>query len=125
MGPHRKLGIYIGYVTPSIIKYLEPMTGDLYTAWYADCVFDEDHFPALGGDRHLEECWEIEWNATEMQSLDPHTSESELEVQRIIHLQSLANELLDAFSDKVAYACSKCTGESTGTPEGYQLYCLL
>ena len=60
-----------------------------------------------------------------MQSLYPRTSESELEVQRIIHLQSLTNELPDAFSDKVAYTYSKCAGESTGTPEGYQLYCLL
>jgi hypothetical protein len=34
-----------------------------------------------------------------MQSLDPRTSESELEVRRIIHLQGLANELPDAFTD--------------------------
>jgi hypothetical protein len=99
MGLHRKLGIYVGYETPSIIKYLEPMTGDLHMARYADCVFDEDHFPALGGERHPEECREIEWNATGMQSLDPRTSESELEVRRIIHLQSLANELSYAFTD--------------------------
>jgi transposase InsO family protein len=32
MGPHRKLGIYVGYSSPSIIKYLEPLTGDLFTA---------------------------------------------------------------------------------------------
>jgi hypothetical protein len=99
MGPHRKLGIYVGYETPSIIKYLEPMTRDLHTARYANCVFDEDHFPALGGERHREECREIEWNATGMQSLDPRTSESELEVRRIIHLRSLANELPDAFTN--------------------------
>jgi hypothetical protein len=61
------------------------MTGDLHTARYADCVFDEDHFPVLGG-RHPGECYEIEWNATGMQSLDPRASESELEVWRIIHL---------------------------------------
>jgi hypothetical protein len=35
MGPHR--------------KYLEPLTGDLFTAHYADCIFSEDHFPTLGG----------------------------------------------------------------------------
>jgi hypothetical protein len=46
---HRKLGIYVGYQSPSIIKYLEPLTGDLFTARYADCIFSEDHFPALGG----------------------------------------------------------------------------
>jgi hypothetical protein len=49
MGPHRKLGIYMGYQSPSIIKYLEPLTGDLYIARFADCIFNEDHFPALGG----------------------------------------------------------------------------
>jgi hypothetical protein len=47
MGPHRKLGIYVGYKSPSIIKYLEPAIGDLFTAQYADCFFDEDHFPTL------------------------------------------------------------------------------
>jgi hypothetical protein len=31
MGPHRKLGIYVGYQSPSVIKYLEPLTGELYT----------------------------------------------------------------------------------------------
>jgi len=50
MGPHRKLGIYVGYKSPSIIKYLEPLTGDLYTAQYTDCIFDKDNIPALGGD---------------------------------------------------------------------------
>jgi hypothetical protein len=38
MGPHRKLGIYVGYQSPSIIKYLEPLTWDLYTARFADCI---------------------------------------------------------------------------------------
>ena len=32
MGPHRKLGIYVGYQSPSIIKYLEPLIGDVFTA---------------------------------------------------------------------------------------------
>jgi hypothetical protein len=32
MGPHRKMGIYVGYHSPSIIKYMEPMAGDLFTA---------------------------------------------------------------------------------------------
>jgi hypothetical protein len=31
MGPHRKLGIYVGYHFPLIIKYLEPLTEDLFT----------------------------------------------------------------------------------------------
>jgi len=72
MGPHRKLGVYIGYETPSIIKYLEPKTGDLFTARYADSIFDGDHFPALGGG--------IEWNDTGFHSIDPRTKDTELEV---------------------------------------------
>jgi hypothetical protein len=49
-GPHRKMGIYVRYHFLSIIKYLEHMTGDLFTAWHADCIFNEDHFPILGGE---------------------------------------------------------------------------
>jgi hypothetical protein len=49
MGPRRKLGIYVGYQSLSILKYLEPLTGDLFTARYANYIFNEDHFPALGG----------------------------------------------------------------------------
>jgi hypothetical protein len=29
MDPHRKIGIYVGYQSPSIIKYLEPRLGTL------------------------------------------------------------------------------------------------
>ena len=38
MGPLRKLGIYVGYETVSIIRYLDPMTGDCHTAGFADCI---------------------------------------------------------------------------------------
>jgi hypothetical protein len=43
------MGIYVGYHSSSIIKYLEPMTEDLFMALYVDCIFNEDHFMALGG----------------------------------------------------------------------------
>jgi hypothetical protein len=48
MGPQRILGIYIGFHSPSIIKYLEPLTGDIFTARFADCQFDETIIPILG-----------------------------------------------------------------------------
>jgi hypothetical protein len=38
MDPHRKMNIYVGYHSPSIIKYLEPMTENLFTARYADRI---------------------------------------------------------------------------------------
>jgi hypothetical protein len=99
MGPHRKLGIYIGYSSLSIIKYLEPLTGDLFTARFANCIFNEDHFPALGGESYQNKCPKIEWNAKGISFQDPHTIETEQQVQRIIDLQNIANNLLDAFTD--------------------------
>ena len=100
MGPQRKLGIYIGYESPSILKYLELITRDQFTARYVDYIFDEDHFPALGGDKNqkLKECLEISWNLKDLQYLDPCTSQIELEVQKIINLQYLVSNLLDAFT---------------------------
>jgi hypothetical protein len=85
MGPHRKLGIYVGYQSPSIIKYLEPLTGDLFTAWFADGIFNEEHFPTLlGGDFKYQkgECREIDWDAKSISSSDPRTKENELQVQK-------------------------------------------
>jgi hypothetical protein len=49
MGPQRRLRIYIDFYSPSIIKYLEPLTGDIFTAHFADCQFDETIFSILGG----------------------------------------------------------------------------
>jgi hypothetical protein len=61
-------------INHSIIKYLEPLTGDLFTARYADCIFNEDHFSALGGDyKYQNECQEINWDAQGISSSDPRT----------------------------------------------------
>jgi hypothetical protein len=100
MGPHRKLGICVGYLSPSIIKYLEPLTGDLLTARYVDCIFNEDHFPALGGEfKYHTECQEINWDAIDTLKDDSRTKETELQVQRIIGLQNIANNLPNAFTN--------------------------
>nr|CAN61800.1 hypothetical protein VITISV_044293 [Vitis vinifera] len=53
-----------------------------------------------GGEKSiLEERREISWKTSTMTYLDHCTNQCELEVQRIIHLQNLANQLLDAFID--------------------------
>ena len=100
MGPQRRLGIYVGYVSPSIIRYLEPQTGDLFTARFADYHFSEDEFPALGGRIHqMHMHKDIEWCAPSLKYLDPPTKHPELEVQKIVHLQNMANQLPDSFTD--------------------------
>ena len=64
----------MGYISPSIIKYLEPRTGDLLMARFADSFFSEDHFPALGGEfKYHDESQEINWNARGIANEDPRT----------------------------------------------------
>jgi len=98
MGPQRRLGIYVGYDFSSIIKYLEPSICDLFTTQFVDSHFDESIFPTLGDERKKLEK-DIGWNELSLSHLDPHIKECELEVQQIIHLQKLANQLPDAFTD--------------------------
>ena len=94
------MGIYVGLDSLSIIRYLEPLTGDLFTAWFADCHFDETNFPSLG-ERKIssEEKHELSWKVPSLIHLDPYTSQCENEVRKIIHLQAIANQLPDAFTD--------------------------
>ena len=100
MGPQCRSRIYIGFDSPSIIKYLEPLTGDVFRARFADCHFDEVNFPLLGGDKLPKEVRrEIIWNASSMSHLDPHTNQCDKEVQRITYLQKIVNQLPDAFTD--------------------------
>ena len=64
----------------------------------ADYHFNETIFSSLREKKLVqEERREIIWNALTLTHLDPHTNQCELEVQRIIHLQNLANQLQDAF----------------------------
>ena len=102
MGPQRRLGIYVGYNSPTIVRYLEPTTGDLFTARFADCHFDETCFPSLGGDGNViipNERQELTWCVPTMSHYDPRTAQSELEVQRIIDLQKVADSMPDGFVD--------------------------
>ena len=92
------MGIYVGYESLSIIKYLEPQTEDIFTSRFADCHFDETVFPALGGEKNKLEK-EITWNASSLSNLDTRRGQCEQEVQKIIHLQNIANQLPDAFTD--------------------------
>ena len=89
----------MGFISPSIIKYLEPLTGDLLTARFADSIFNEDHFPTLGREfKYHAESQEINWEAKGIANEDPRTQESELQVLRILNLQNIANNLPDAFT---------------------------
>jgi hypothetical protein len=53
MGSQCRLGIYVGFDSPSIIRYLEPLTNDVFKARFDDCHFNETIFPPLGGEKSL------------------------------------------------------------------------
>ena len=99
MGPQRRLGIYVGFETPSIIRYLEPLTGDVFTTHFAGYQFNEVVFPTLEGENKEGER-DISWNEPSLLHLDPYIKQCELEVQKIVHLQAIANQLPNAFTDK-------------------------
>ena len=81
LGSPRHLGIYVGFQFASIINYIEPLTGEVFTVQFADCHFDENLFLPLGGDKPIPEEWlEITWNESYLSHLDPRTKQSKLEV---------------------------------------------
>ena len=53
MGPQRRLGFYVGFDSPSIIRYLEPLTDDVFTARFAYCHFNESVYPPLGREKPI------------------------------------------------------------------------
>ena len=54
MSPQHRKRVYVGYEYPSIIRFLEPLTCDLFTARFTDCHFDETDFSILGGDKNID-----------------------------------------------------------------------
>ncbi|KAM1751220.1 hypothetical protein FF1_009306 [Malus domestica] len=102
MGPQLRMRIYVGYDSPSIIRYLDPLTGDFFTARFMDCHFYETVFSSLRGDKSVnvpEERRELSWTTPTLFHLDPSTAQFETEVQRILDLHSIAQSMLDAFTD--------------------------
>ena len=78
MGPQCRLGIYVGFQSSSLIKYLEPLTGEVFTTRFANRHFDENVFSPLGGGKPIPEEWrKITWNESSLSHLDPPTKQSE------------------------------------------------
>jgi hypothetical protein len=72
MGSQRRLEIYVGFHSPSIIKYLEPLTRNVFTTRFADYQFDETIFPILGGEKEKMKK-QVTWNVSSISYLDPRS----------------------------------------------------
>lgn len=78
MGPQHRLEVYVGFDWTSIITYLEPFDGDMFTACFANCDFNENIFPPLGKRKMpSEEKHELSWCVSGLLHFDLHTSQSE------------------------------------------------
>ena len=79
--------------SPSIIYYLEPLTGDVFTVRFADCHFDENVFLPLERGNSIPKEWQdITWYVSSLSHLDPHTRQCELikDIKKVIKLHILA-----------------------------------
>ena len=88
LGPQRRLEIYVGFNSPSRIRFLEPTAGDLFTTRCADCQFDKPTFPILGEDnwkretsRKIDQIVMFNWTEDKLIPPDPYTRDGEKEVQ--------------------------------------------
>ena len=53
MGPQRRLGIYVGFDSLFVIKYLESLTYNVFTTYFANCHFTDSVFSTLGGEKSI------------------------------------------------------------------------
>jgi len=98
MGPQRKEGIYVGCESPSIIKNLDPPTGNLLRERFVYCFFNEENFPCLVGQSNPSKILNL--NALSIPNMfpDPRIQECERKVERIMYLNQLAHRLPDSFN---------------------------
>ena len=86
-----RLGIYVSFNSSLIIRYFEPLTGDLFTICFANCYIDELIFLSLGNGKPLKGRYEFSWKVSTLSHLDLHTNLWENKVWKIVYLQQIAN----------------------------------
>ena len=98
MGPHHRLGIYVGFVFPSINRYLETHIWDTVNTSPKDCKFDEYLFSALGNgllQPKVEQ--KISWTTPTLSHLDLRTRQNDEEIIPILPIQELCSPVLRRF----------------------------
>ena len=83
----REEGIYVGFDSPSILRYIIPSTSVLLRARFQSCIFEETVFPRINSPKNSPtHCF----RALETLTLnpDPRAALAETEVQKILNLQS-------------------------------------
>lgn len=96
--PHRISGIYVGFDSPSIIRYLTLPTLTSQRARFQNCRFEETVFPSIPS---AKEKGTLDFFAPETFTMnpDPKTALAEVEVKKLLQLKNLAERLPDGFTD--------------------------
>ena len=98
MGPHHRLGIYVGFDFPSINRYLETHMWDTVNASPKDCKFDESLFPALGNELLQPKVEQkIYWTTPTLSHLDLRIRQNDEEIIQILPIQELCSPVLGRF----------------------------
>ena len=99
IGHHRQEGIYVGFDSPSIIRYIDPATGNLFKARFANCKFIEYIFPKV---RQPNPNSPLNFVAPETFTMnhDPPTSLREIETLKLLKIKAMAENTPDEFSTK-------------------------
>jgi hypothetical protein len=89
IGAHRQEGIYVDFDSPSIIRYVNLLTGVLFCACFVNCRFEEDTFPSLkGGIGFQQNSMGLTFKAqkTFILNSDLQTSLAKTKVTKMLHL---------------------------------------
>jgi hypothetical protein len=95
-GPQRQQGIYVGFDSPSIIRYLDPQTTNMFRAKFLNCKFLENVFPKLNLPIPRTP---LTFGAPKTLTMnpDPPTSLANSKVLKLLNLKALAENTPDGF----------------------------
>jgi len=93
---------------------MDPSTGTIFKARFANCKFVEDKFPTPPSDR-LNKQVLLTFQAPETltMNLDPRTALAEIEVTKLSNLQDLAEQIPDGFYSEPPYYVTAYLGHTT------------
>ena len=114
MTPHRIRGIYLGYDSPSIIRYKLPQSDDIYKARFQNCKFIENKFP--GSQTQTNQTLKFKDLETLTLNPDPRTTLADSEVIKLLHLQHLAENIPDGFHSRPRIVRSPVPGSGNPVP---------
>jgi hypothetical protein len=112
---HREEGIYVGFDSPSIIRYINTRTTQVHKARFENCRFVETIFPTIPsppGEAPLTFRAPISMTMNP----DPRTTLPDEEVKKLIHLQTIAARIPDSFESGPRILRNPLPGSSSFKP---------